>query len=146
MDETKYWNSFYDSTIEEIQQKSTFALFIKDYLTSEDKVLELGCGNGRDTLYLSQYCDHVVAIDSSEKVIEKLKTITQENEKITFKCMDATNIVSLQYKPTFIYSRFFFHSIEERTEDTIFDYISNLPSKTLFCLECRSEQDIRLPK
>jgi hypothetical protein len=60
--------------------------------------------------------------------------------------MDIMDISNIDCKPTVIYSRFFLHSIDEVAEGKMFDWVSKLPSSTLFCLECRSEKDMELPK
>lgn len=144
MNEQKYWNSFYSVQNNEIKNASTFANFIKHYISKHDRVLELGCGNGRDTLYLKDYCSEIYAIDSSEQTINNLLSLNIQNAN--FECLNISNINNLSYVPTFIYSRFFLHSIDEQTENALFSWISSLPSNTFFSLECRSEKDIELPK
>lgn len=144
--EKEYWNSFYNTIadIREIQKETTFALFIKSYISKKDRVLELGCGNGRDTYFLKQYCEQVYAIDSSEEIIYKLQEKSEPN--VRFDCMDVSEIFNLDYEPTFIYSRFFMHSIDPQTENILLTYISELPRGTMFCFECRSDKDDKLPK
>jgi len=144
MNEQKYWDSFYSVQNGEIKNASTFAIFIKDYISKNDRVLELGCGNGRDTLYLKDYCSEIYAIDSSEQTINNLSSLNIKNAN--FERINVSNISNLSYVPTFIYSRFFLHSIDEQTENALFSWISSLPSNTFFSLECRSEKDIELPK
>ena len=104
----------------------------------------MGCGNGRDTYFLKQYCEQVCAIDSSEETIYKLKEKPESN--VSFECMNVSEISNLDYQPTFIYSRFFMHSIDPHTESMLLEYISKLPIGTVFCFECRSDKDEKLPK
>ena len=142
MSKKEYWNMFYNSTPRAIDNESSFAVFVKNFMTK--KVLELGCGNARDTFYLQKYCKEILAIDSSQNTIKKL--VEKQKNKIIFECIDVSNISSLTYQPTFIYNRFFLHSIDEAAEAKLFQYISKLPSKTIFSIECRSEKDMELPK
>lgn len=144
MNEQQYWNSFYSKQNIEIKNPSTFAIFMKDYISKNDKVLELGCGNGRDTLYLKDYCSEILAIDSSEETINNLLNLKLQNNN--FKCLDVSSIEKIEYLPSIVYSRFFLHSIDENSEKILFNWLGKLPAETMFCLECRSDKDIELPK
>lgn len=144
MDDTEYWNSFYKNIKIDNLGPSSFATFIGDKITNQDKILELGCGNGRDTFFFAERCREIVGIDSSILTIKKLSNLGIGNA--TFVQLDAKNINQINFEPTVVYSRFFFHSIDEDTEEKILDWVSKLPESTMFCMECRSEKDMSFPK
>ena len=48
----KYWNEYYKKNIAP-NEPSKFAKDILKYLDSGKKLIELGCGNGRDAMFLA---------------------------------------------------------------------------------------------
>lgn len=147
IDDREYWNKFYSQENEEKQslsQPSRFANEISSLISKTDNVLELGCGNGRDSLYLKDFCNSLLAIDNSDKTIQNL--LKFQTEKLRFINHDIKNIDSIDYKPTVIYSRFFLHSIEEETEEILFEWLKSIKNECLFLCECRSEKDKQLFK
>ena len=65
----KYWNEYYKKNIAP-NEPSKFAKDILKYLDSGKKLIELGCGNGRDAMFLANNNISVVAIDQSESSIQ----------------------------------------------------------------------------
>ena len=51
MEYTTYWNNYYSQ--EQIDFPSDFAQVARSYMSDGDKLIELGCGSGRD---LSFFC------------------------------------------------------------------------------------------
>ncbi len=70
-----------DSYTEDVQ-------FYHSLINSSDRVLELGCGNGRLTRLLSKNCQAITGIDISQEMIDLAKQDTRLN--ITFVCSDMT--------------------------------------------------------
>ena len=48
-----YWEEFYKSHHD--MTPSEFAVFCKKWITPKDRVIDVGCGNGRDTYFLNDY-------------------------------------------------------------------------------------------
>ena len=67
--DNEYWNTFY-SKKKLIKKPSSFAFEIVKYLDSDKKLLELGCGNGRDSFFFAKNGIHVIALDLSNQVID----------------------------------------------------------------------------
>jgi 2-polyprenyl-3-methyl-5-hydroxy-6-metoxy-1,4-benzoquinol methylase len=66
----KYWNKFYKK--KSIISESTFAKFTyKKILNKKVKLLDIGCGNGRDSYFFNKKGFHVTGIDISQKAIQK---------------------------------------------------------------------------
>lgn len=144
MDDKKYWDNYY-ATHSKPAVASTFAEFILDKLEVGKNLIELGCGNGRDSLFFSKKGINVVAVDQVESEINFLNE-NYSNENITYLCDDFTSLAQSihdEIKKTdfdYVYSRFTFHSINEAKEDRTLTWISeNL--KGLFFLEARSLND-----
>ena len=77
-----YWNRFYEKVIKEIQEPSDFARFVLHYLQSGKRLMDIGCGNGRDSLYFARNQILVTGVDASETAINQLQKYGIENEEI----------------------------------------------------------------
>lgn len=139
---TKYWD-FYYKKHRDCKDPSSFAQYCyeKYFAKSEGKMLlELGCGNGRDSLYFMNKNLNVMGLDIVNKQLKYLNSKYKCNNMI-FKCVDFS-----QYsKPDFydyIYSRFTLHAITEEQElDTLANSFKNLKANGLFFIEVRSIKD-----
>jgi len=71
-------------------------MFENDFIPNSN-VLDLGCGQGRDALYLAKKGFNVLAIDSSNIAIKQLleKSEQEQLTNLTVECVDASNF-SLQ--------------------------------------------------
>ena len=77
---------------------------IKKYkITKNDKILDLGCGEGRDAIYLLNEGFNVTAIDYSNEVINKCNELTDNKYQKYFKQLDIFED-TLDDKFKFIYS------------------------------------------
>jgi len=65
-------------------------LFEKIQSIKPHKVLDIGCGGGEFTREISPYCNHITAIDSSQKLIERSKR-DNAAPNIKYICLDARN-------------------------------------------------------
>ena len=60
--------------------------FVAKMLNKEDRVLDLGCGNGFSSYYYSHFCKRVYGVDIQEQVIKNWKLF--ENKNISFSIGD----------------------------------------------------------
>ena len=126
--EQNYWETFYSNFI--CDKPSDFCLFITNYFTEKKeinlKLLDIGCGNGRDSYFLSKIFN-VTGIDISVKSENKL------NCKFIL-----DNFVTFDKKGyDIIYSRFSFHSINNEKQQTL---LENIDPNTYLCIETRSDK------
>ena len=70
-----YWNSLYDKKNYFGTGPTKLAILAESLLKTNNviQILDIGCGQGRDTFYFSQLGYHVDAIDISENAIEYIK-------------------------------------------------------------------------
>jgi malonyl-CoA O-methyltransferase len=83
------WSESYDSDenlTRDLDQKVTRELLATLHFTS---ILEIGCGTGKNTSFLSQIGNHVQAVDFSQGMIEKATEKVQA-ENVKFSPMDLT--------------------------------------------------------
>lgn len=145
-EEMKYWREYY-STHSNPSDASSFAEFILPKLGENKRLIELGCGNGRDSIFFSKNGISVVAVDQVSDEIDYLNE-NHKNENVDFVCDDFTNLgetssgVILNSDFDYVYSRFTFHSIMEAQEDRTLDWIAGkLKKDACFLLEARSLKD-----
>ncbi len=119
----EYWNKYYEnkgSKCEALKEPSLFACdMLERYMKSNKDLVELGCGNGRDSVFFAQNGLNVVAIDESQIIIKELQDKVALNNCI-FICDDFVNaevIYQIQYD--YCYSRFTLHAINEQQETQI---------------------------
>lgn len=135
-----YWEEYYKS-VGGVFMPSPFAQFVtKEYLKPEQKIAELGCGNGRDSLFFAKNGLIVHAVDQCEDEIQTLKLKIQD-ENIEFIADDFTNLKN-DYTFDAVYSRFTLHSVSEEEEDRTLDWSYNqLNKQGAFLIEARGQKN-----
>lgn len=110
----KYWDNYYRNGLL-TSNPSRYAEYILKYLEHGKSLVDLGCGNGRDSLFFAQNGIKVTGIDGSEAAINKLKE--QKHENAEFICDDFTESINI-YSRTYdyFYSRFSIHAIQEEKQ------------------------------
>lgn len=53
-------------------------------------ILDLGCGNGRQSRYLAQYFDKVIGVDVAPSAVELARLETTEETNVEYRVLDAT--------------------------------------------------------
>jgi adenylylsulfate kinase-like enzyme len=136
-----FWEEYYASH-QSPSDHSPFAKFVFEYLPDAGSLLELGCGNGRDSVFFSGVSDlNIIAIDQCETEIDFLNK-NYGGSKLNFKVGDFSKLDSIGVGYNCIYSRFTMHSIDEESEERVLDWVSkSLLPKGLFFLEARSVKD-----
>lgn len=132
--EVNYWTQFY-STFKNVIP-SDFAKFVtsffKELSLENTHLLDVGCGTGRDSYFLTQKFD-VTGIDSSFKPENKTRA--------KFILGDMIDFDKKQYGV--IYSRFTFHSI---TNEAHVKLLQSIHKNTYLCIETRSTKGIDLKR
>jgi len=134
----KYWNKFYKKN--SITKESTFAKFTyKKIVNKAGKILDIGCGNGRDSNYFNKKGFQVTGIDISQKAIQKNSKNKIKN--LSFKKFDIGRD-KIKDKFDIIYCRFFVHTVDNLLENKLITLIKNSKHKgTLVFFEFRNYND-----
>lgn len=137
----QYWNLFYNGN-PDINYPSNFARDITNYLEQGAVLVELGCGNGRDSLYFHNMGLKVIAIDISDIAIMKLNEQYKE-DGIEFCAGDFVKDTNLyDCNPDYFYSRFTIHAItESQQNELIRNVYDKLKVGGKFFIEVRSILD-----
>ncbi len=138
--DTNYWDDFYKKN--PLFEPSRFAQDVVEKMNREGTLLDLGCGNGRDSLFFCKNKISVTAIDASSTAIEMLKN-SKDLSNITFICDDFVKSKAIfQKQYDYIYSRFTLHAINERQEKELLNNLpSALKSNGKLLIEARSIHD-----
>lgn len=138
-EDAEYWNSYY-KTGEALTAPSDFAQYVNSKLSRASVVLDVGCGNGRDSTYFHESGHTVLALDNS---IEGLNCITDSSSgEIPTICCDISKLKIAKNFVDVAYSRFSLHSLDEDSYERALKVIyQTLNPGGLFCIEVRSIED-----
>lgn len=140
VDNSAYWNQYYKNRVCS-QEPSPFAQYVATLVEPVKRMVELGCGNGRDAVFFAGRGLQVTALDMSREAIAQLRSRNIANAE--FLCGDFVN--SNVHQPDsydYAYSRFTIHSINRNQEQVL---LNNLfrglrPNGKLF-IEVRGVND-----
>lgn len=143
----KYWNSLYEKGNYFGTGPTKLAIFAESIIKTKNiqKILDMGCGQGRDTLYFSKLGYHVSAIDISEKAIEHInKTKEQLNlNHITATTHDIEKPLPFQENSfDFVYSNLALQFFDANKLEKIFSNVMKIMKKdSLFLFSTKKEGD-----
>ncbi len=136
-----YWDEYYKKDAAP-SFPSPFAEYVANKLSKKQNILEIGCGNGRDSKFFLSKGHHVTGLDRSREAIELCKSLYFE-EPIEFffgKITDITKTIKKKYD--LIYSRFVIHAMSMDEELEMLKTSYQLLNKNgQFFIECRSIND-----
>ena len=144
----KHWNKFYTEK-KQLRVPSSFAKFVnKKFLKKIGKksLIDIGCGNGRDTFFFAKKISKVTSLDKSNKVIKKNNYYAKKNnyKNINFIKSDVVkkNILNKK-KYDYIYLRFFIHTINYLTQKKLFKLLNRISKRdvSLMMFEFRTIND-----
>lgn len=134
-----YWNSYY-ATQRSFMQPSDFAQYALRYMEGKGKLFDMGCGNGRDSIYYDSYGIRVTAMDISEEAIKLVKS--RESNVFTI-CDDFTISNAMACNDfDYYYLRWSLHTISYDKQLETFRRISSAAKpRSLIFIEARSVND-----
>jgi len=143
-----YWNQYYSDCSMPVPEPSDFAKKVFSYIKSltprtSPHILELGCGNGRDSLFFIKNGMYVTGIDASNVCIDKLNRQTLDYPHAFFICDDFTKCRAVfQRQYDIVYSRFTLHAITYEQETELFNNLRDaLKDNGRIFIEARSILD-----
>lgn len=117
IDTTAYWNSIYQVRPDYMSfliqyPDENLTKYVHKNIISGKKVLELGCGEGRNTIYMAQQGFNVDAIDISDKAIENaIKNANEQNVEINFQCKNVFDFYVEKNTYDFVYDSGLLHHL-----------------------------------
>lgn len=135
-----YWNDFYKNKFS-TSEPTAFARTILPYLEPGKKLIDIGCGNGRDSLFFYQHGINVLGIDASDVAVSRLQREAQEG-RLTFLCGDFTYLPTEAETYDYCYSRFTLHAINQEQSDRFLAHAQQLlKDGGVIWIEARSVND-----
>jgi hypothetical protein len=129
----EYWDNFYNknkvTTIE-----SNFAKYVLKYINDNNidgKLIDIACGNGRDSVFFHKNKVDTTGIDLSIEI-----------DNSTFNFIKG-NLLDFDYSGyDLFYLRFVVHALKEEEFDSFINKILKLKKRSLIFIETRSSRDI----
>ena len=146
---TDYWDDYYAARATSVRRlPSQFATFVAGELEGRHRVIELGCGDGRDAMFFANYGHEVVGVDASHTAIEACRSLaTALGETASFITArieepDLAARIRGDDGPRLVYARFFLHAITEAEEETLLDLAAGIAGPgDLLAVEYRTVRD-----
>lgn len=138
----EYWEKFYANQNSD-QQPSLFAKFVFEngYVNKNELLIELGCGNGRDSVFMANNKVNVYSTDQCVHEINFLSERFSYLSNIKFVVADFTQLDDFQ-QFDIVYSRFTLHSIKADEQERVLNWAyRNLNDKGRFCIEVRGHKN-----
>jgi cyclopropane fatty-acyl-phospholipid synthase-like methyltransferase len=132
-DRTSYWDDYYAKAGDDrIPLPSQFAVFVAGELEAPHRIVEFGCGTGRDAIFFASRRHHVVGVDASPQAVKTCETRARnaglEVSFVVGRVEDAQLAQRLPRTelPLVIYARFFVHAITDAEEQAFLDLAAQL--------------------
>lgn len=128
-----YWESYYARAGGGKRPlPSQFAAFVASEMDTPRRVIELGCGAGRDSIFFSLYGHEVIGLDASEQAVKhstELAAALQSKARFQVATVDDPDLQD-RFPPvecrTLVYARFFLHAITSEEERALLRFASSV--------------------
>ncbi len=146
---TDYWDNYYAARATPVRKlPSQFAAFVAGELDRPHRVIELGCGDGRDAMFFASYGHEVIGVDASHTAIEACRLLAETlGESAAFVVADIeepglADRIRGDGGPRIVYARFFVHAITEAEEVGLLDLAAAITDPgDLLAVEYRTVRD-----
>ena len=145
-DRENFWQQYYAGKIQGdsklVEQPSPFAEEVNADLESGCSLLEIGCGNGRDSCFFALNDVVVVATDICEAAIKLTASrLPKDCKALVASAKGLPDDVYVDYA----YARFVLHALTEEEQHDLFVWLKTHVKKKIF-IETRSVNDPRCGK
>lgn len=144
-DNKSYWEKKHTSGIADhlaFGGPTEFAQEVQSLIPKKSTILDIGCGQGQDSLYFAEHGHEVAAIDNAETVIERNKQ-RHKHPNLSFGVMDISRPLSFANE-TFdvVYASFSLHYFTGGITKNIFEELARVTKNSgLLCFICKSTKD-----
>ena len=145
-DREDFWQQYYVGNIpgdsELVEHPSPFAQEVSAMLDKGSLLLEIGCGNGRDSCFFASRGFSVYATDICAAAVDlTAKRLPQNCTALVVGAKDLPADVHVDY----VYARFVLHALTEEEQHKFFSWLRTHVKKKIF-IETRSVNDPRYGK
>jgi len=137
-----YWDSYYERKLAP-SMASGFAEFSLPYMRTGGRLIDLGCGNGRDSLYFARNGINVTAVDLSLVGIETVRLDSADLPVVAIQDDFVKSKTLYDSEYDYCYSRWTIHTIDDSQEAELLDNVwgSLKADGGLFFIEARTTGD-----
>jgi len=124
--EIEYWKNMYSKSNAFGSGETKLAKMALEYIKNEkiDNILELGCGQGRDSTFFAEKKYNITAIDFSKKAIDFLKTLTEDRfSNLNMLVQDIRKKWEINQSFDFVYSNLALQFFDEIELSDIFEKV-----------------------
>ena len=139
--DTPYYKLLYRNRNEDEARLFIDNILKKINIEPNSKILDLACGTGRHSIYLSKKGFDVVGIDKSKKNILTAKE--NENKKLIFFQQEMTKDINMQFNAIFNFFTSFGYVDHKYNYDTIENISKNLKKGGLFIIDFLNQKIVR---
>ena len=139
--DTPYYKLLYRNRNEDEARLFIDNILKKINIEPNSKILDLACGTGRHSIYLSKKGFDVVGIDKSKKNIITAKK--NENKKLIFFQQEMTEDINMRFNAIFNFFTSFGYVDHKYNYDTIENISKNLKKGGLFIIDFLNQKIVR---
>jgi len=139
--DTPYYKLLYRNRNEDEARLFIDNILKKINIEPNSKLLDLACGTGRHSIYLSKKGFDVVGIDNSKKNIITAKE--NENKKLIFFQQEMTKDINMRFNAIFNFFTSFGYVDHKYNYDTIENISKNLKKGGLFIIDFLNQKIVR---
>ena len=139
--DTPYYKLLYRNRNEDEARLFIDNILKKINIEPNSKILDLACGTGRHSIYLSKKGFDVVGIDQSKKNIITAKE--SENEKLIFFQQEMTKDINMKFNAIFNFFTSFGYVDHKYNYNTIENISKNLKKGGLFIIDFLNQKIVR---
>lgn len=154
-----YWSSFY-KRFQRTAVPSSFAASVATELAEPCWMVDMGCGDGRDSFFFAAQGHRVLGLDAAGEVIDGNRAFADDAQggRVAFRQADVSApgvLASVLHDAVeanasgagmVVYGRFFFHAVSETEETVVLEALAELPAGARCYFEFRTTQDAGLTK
>ncbi|MCL3816995.1 class I SAM-dependent methyltransferase [Aeromicrobium wangtongii] len=158
-DQAQYWERYYaERKSTKVPVPSQFAAFLAQEIPDNATVVDVGCGNGRDSIFFAAQAHPVLGLDGSHAAIDACRTVASAAgvDHARFETVGVTDasfgsvlrrLVAEARGPVVVYARFFLHAITDDAQAEMISAVAAaLRPDDLFAVEYRTTKDAALIK
>lgn len=144
-DNTSHWKKRHASGVADhlaFGGPTAFAQEVQALIPKESTILDIGCGQGQDSVFFAKEGHEVAAVDVSEGMIEKNKQ-RHNHPNLSFGVMDISRPMPFANESfDVIYASFSLHYFTDGITKNIFAELARIiKTGGLFCFICKSTND-----